>query len=109
EIEKLSQTLYFENFVYWLKHLYSKKELKSSIPSAIDELRRFSEVREDLFAILEPIPDVDTLIKIKSNLDKLENWIRYNYYKEKAIPLKLSWLIDLLENEKVNKNALETE
>ncbi len=109
EIEELAQSLYFENFVYWLKHFYSKKELKNRIPSAVDELRNFNGVKEDLLEFLELIPDVDSLILIKSNLDKLEDWIRYNYYKEKAVQLKLSWLIDLLEDEKIRKDNLETE
>ena len=109
EIEELGKSLYFENFVYWLKHLCSKKELKTKIPSAIDELRSFGGARKVLLELLESIPDLDTLIQIKSNIDKLEDWIRYNYYKEKAVQLNLSWLIDLLENDKVDKNTLNTE
>ncbi|RKE56570.1 superfamily I DNA and/or RNA helicase [Sphingobacterium detergens] len=103
---ELAQQLKFENFQSWLNYILAHIDLKLRMPILILTLQHYADKHQAISAFLVHIPEVEVLNQIKQNLDQLEDWIRYNYYKDQGIKLGLSWLIDLLESNKINKDAL---
>lgn len=108
-VDELAQNLYFDNFEFWLKQFITNTHSKAAIPTVITELKNYETVQKTLLAFLINIPEQETLHQIKNNLDLLEDWIRYNHYKNEAEQLELSWFIELLESDKIDKNALSRE
>lgn len=108
-ITELAQHLYFDDFEFWLKQYISNTHSKTSIPKNIIEFKNHERIQGVLLSFLKNIPEQETLHLIKNNLDQLEDWIRYNHYKEEAKQLGLSWFIELLESDKIDKNSISQE
>ncbi|MGE0932195.1 DUF3320 domain-containing protein [Peijinzhouia sedimentorum] len=109
QIVELAQDLYFDSFEIWLKEFNSNSAYKDLIPFSLKTLNDYESVRESLLVFLSNIPSTEDLIHLKNNLDQLEDWIRFNYYKDQAEELELLWLIQLLELEVVDKNSIRLE
>lgn len=106
ELNDLAQELKFENFQSWLNYILAHGDLKEHIPATILTLQHYADKHQVIAAFLASVPAIDTLYQITQHLDQLDDWIRYNYYKDQGLTLGLSWLIDLLESNKIDKNAL---
>lgn len=106
ELNHLAQYLKIDNFQSWLTNILTDVDLKLKIPATVLTLQQYADKHQEISTFLTYIPDIEELNQIKQHLDSLEDWIRYNYYKDQGIKLGLSWLIDLLESNKIDKNEL---
>jgi len=109
ELNNLAQDLKFENFQSWLNYILTNIDAKLRIPATILTLQQYADKHQAISTFLVYVPEVEELNQIKQHLDHLDDWIRYNYYKDQGIKLGLSWLIDLLESNKIDKNELSKE
>lgn len=105
-LHHLAQGLKFENFQGWLRSILSNSAVHTTLTSARSILQHFADASQELLAFLAYIPDITAMNQIKNHLDEIDDWIRYNYYKDQGLQLGLSWFIALLESEKIDKNKL---
>lgn len=89
--------------------IFDNKSLKSGINNAVQQLKSYQQAHKNIQFYLNENADSAIVSTVKNNLHLLEDWITYNHYKQKAVDLNLKWFIDLLENNKIEKDRLAKE
>lgn len=93
----------------WMIGNFISQNIKQEIDVISSNANKLNEAQEILQKYLFEIPNLEKLSEIKVNLHQLENCINYNIYKAKANEIDLKWLIDLLEQGKLNPNNIQFE
>lgn len=93
----------------WMIGNFINQNIEQEIDVISSNANQLNEAQEILEQYLSDIPSLEKLSEIKVNLHQLENWINYNIYKAKANEIDLKWLIDLLEEGKLNPNNIQFE
>ncbi len=109
ELDECAQQLYFQKWTDWFKDLSVQKTWRNDVNVALDAIREFIKYFRILREFLTTIPEDKMLDTALHELEGLDDWIRYNHYKQKADEINLSWFIKLLEERVVDKNVLESE
>jgi len=108
-LKQTAESLNLTDFQLWLKQYFDNKSLKSGINNAVQQLKSYQQAHKNIQFYLNENADSAIVSTVKNNLHLLEDWITYNHYKQKAVDLNLKWFIDLLENNKIEKDRLVKE
>lgn len=103
-LKQTAESLNLTDFQLWLKQYFDNKSLKSGINNAVQQLKSYQQAHKNIQFYLNENADSAIVSTVKNNLHLLEDWITYNHYKQKAVDLNLKWFIDLLENNKIEKD-----
>jgi len=105
-LQQVANSLNLIDFQSWLKHYSDNSFLKSGINDAVQQLKSYQKAHKNIQFYLNVNADTSIVSTVKNNLHLLEDWITYNHYKQKAIDLNLKWFVDLLEQNKIEKDRL---
>ncbi|MGL5274372.1 DUF4011 domain-containing protein [Myroides sp.] len=108
-ISKLAQQSGFYGIDKWLLGFYKNNNVRRGISEVTTFLKTFIVKYHDVQLFSTSVPSSEEVDGILANLDKLNDWINYNVYKDKGSKIGLSWYIDLLEQGKIGKNNLDTD
>lgn len=108
-LKQTAESLNLTDFQSWLKQYFDNKSLKSGINNGVQQLKSYQQAHKNIQFYLNENADSAIVSTVKNNLHLLEDWITYNHYKQKAVDLNLKWFIDLLENNKIEKDRLAKE
>ncbi|MGL4585441.1 MAG: DUF3320 domain-containing protein, partial [Flavobacterium sp.] len=108
-ISKLAQQSGFYGIDKWLLGFYKNTNVRRGISEVTTFLKTFIVKYHDVQSFSTSVPSSEEVDGILANLDKLNDWINYNVYKDEGSKLGLSWYIDLLEQGKIGKNNLDTD
>lgn len=103
QLNEKASTLNLSEFQHWLENYFTDSSLKSGISVAIEQLKAYEKAHNNMQFYLNENADNANVLSVKNNLHLLEDWITYNYYKQKAVDLNLTWFIDLLDAGKIDK------
>ncbi len=109
QLENLLKQTSVESPEEWLKSNFVQQNISAEIKQLSATAKHFEDAKNSLENYLSEIPTLEKLNEIKANLHQLENWINYNIYKAKASENDLKWFVDLLEDGKLNPNAIQFE